>query len=627
MVTWNGLPYTRRCLETLRSNTDFPGYSILVVDNGSTDGTPEYLQTLDWITLLRNSTNLGFARANNQGMEKADQASDIILLNNDVEIHQPSWLQQLQKVAYSSPAIGVVGCRLVHPDGTLQHAGTYMPLDTLWGQQIGGGEKDVNQYNDDRDVEGVVFACVYLKREVLDAVGALDEEYFSYFEDTDFCIRAVERGYRVVCCGSVTIMHHGNITTKINAVRHSDYFLKAQKVFRSKWEHKLRQQRYTREIGWHSAFNLPTGYAISSRELVSALDRKGVHVRYKYAYGPGTALPVPEPEQSESYLIDIIRRRAIRTKGVHVVYAHGDLFRSTPGSYKIGFTMLETDGVPEEWVRQANRMDEIWVPSQFNARSFRTSGVTRPLYVIPLGVDQNYFNPRIVGQGIPGVFTFLSIFEWGERKAPEVLLRAFNEEFRRDEGVILICKSLNTDPGVDVRGQIAGLGLDPNGGRIHFSLNQVVPRSQLGVVYRSADCFVLTTRGEGWGMPVLEAMACGLPVIATNWSGHCDFMNGENAYPLAVEGLVPARAKCPYYAGFHWAEPSHRDLRRLMRHVVENRNEARARGERAAREVRAQWTWDEAARKIIARLDAINEKHGHGGSGTPGRDRRVLSGQ
>jgi hypothetical protein len=85
-------------------------------------------------------------------------------------------------------------------------------------------------------------------------------------------------------------------------------------------------------------------------------------------------------------------------------------------------------------------------------------------------------------------------------------------------------------------------------------------------------------------------------------------MTSGNAYPLPVERLVSAQAKCPYYHGFHWAEPSFADLRRLMRHVFQNREEARARGETAAREVRAQWTWDHAARKIIARLDSIRSK-------------------
>src|SRR5262249_16774522 len=150
-------------------------------------------------------------------------------------------------------------------------------------------------------------------------------------------------------------------------------------------------------------------------------------------------------------------------------------------------------------------------------QTFLDSGVRSPIHVIPLGVDPDHFNPKISRHPLTGVYTFLSIFEWGERKMPELLLKAFNDEFRSREPVILLCKALNVDPGVDVQAQIAALGLKSDGGRIHFSENCLIPTYQLGSLYCSADCFVLATRGEGWGMPVIEAMACGLPVIATDW--------------------------------------------------------------------------------------------------------------
>jgi GT2 family glycosyltransferase len=606
ILTWNGVRYTQRCLETLLANTTFPNYRIMIADNGSTDGTLQFVNSLDNIRIISNGSNLGFAKGNNRAIAAADPTSDIILLNNDTEVHQGDWIEKMQAVAYSAPDIGVVGCRLVRPNGTLQHAGTFMPLDTLWGQQLGGGEKDVNQYNDNREVEGVVFACVYLKREMLTKVGLLDEDYFSYFEDTDYCFRAKQHGLRVMCCGSATLVHHENVSTTINNVKHKEMFLSAQRIFRKKWEPQLKAQRYSRKLGWHSIFNFPTGYAISSCELACALDRQGVEVKYKYVYGPGTIFPKPEPDHSDNALVNVIRGRTLNSPdGVQVVYGQGDIFQSNFGRYKVGFTMLETDRIPKDWVRQANLMDEVWAPSTFNAQTFLDSGVSTPIYVIPLGVDPDHFNPKLSCHPITGVYTFLSIFEWGERKMPELLLKAFNDEFRSSDDVILLCKILNVDPGVDVRSQIAALNLRPGGGRIHVAENCLVPTYQLGSLYCSADCFVLPSRGEGWGMPIIEAMACGLPVIATDWSAHRDFMNTDNGYPLPIERLVPAQAKCPYYAGFRWAEPSYYHLRRLLRHVFENQAEARAKGEKASQDVISNWTWDCAARKIVDRIDQI----------------------
>lgn len=139
-----------------------------------------------------------------------------------------------------------------------------------------------------------------------------------------------------------------------------------------------------------------------------------------------------------------------------------------------------------------------------------------------------------------------------------------------------------------------------------MSVNEVLPYHQTGALFRSADCFVLASHGEGWGLPILEAMACGLPAIATDWSGPRDFMNETNAYPVQVERIVPAAVKNPVYSGFGWAEPSHEHLRQLMRYVFEHPDEARAKGCIAAHDAHINWTWDRAARLIGARLEEID---------------------
>jgi GT2 family glycosyltransferase/glycosyltransferase involved in cell wall biosynthesis len=599
ILTWNGLKYTRRCLESIDLLSLTRWVEVIVVDNGSTDGTVEYLRKINSIRLIENKQNLGYSRAVNMGIQAAQPDADIVLLNNDVELIESDWLDHLSKVAFTKDDLGIVGVKIVQDDGSLQHCGAYLPLDTCWGQQLAGGEVDIGQYAGIFECESVVFACVYIKRSVINTIGLLSEDYFAYFEDTDYCLRAKRSGITVAMCGDIRVKHTESSSTKENGVSHGDIFLKSQQTFKNKWGTVLADERYTLSLDWHSIINFPSGYAASSRSFVESLDSQGVALAYKYVYGPGTVFPVDEPEHSDSYIVNMVRSRAFSTSSIQVVYAQGDVFERNTGKYKIGYTMLEVDGLPPEWVRQANLMNEVWVPSHFNEKTFRDSGVTVPINVIPLGVDPAYFSPGIRGRKVDEDFTFLSIFEWGERKAPDILLRAFSDEFSRTEPVSLLCKANNFDPSVSIRGEISKLGLRKNGGRIFVAENQILQRYELGVLYRSADCFVLPTRGEGWGMPILEAMACGLPVIATNWSSQVDFMNTSNSLPLDVEALVPAVAKCPYYEGYRWAQPSYEHLRTLMRWVFEHRDEARAIGQRAAKDAVNLWSWSSATQRMI----------------------------
>jgi GT2 family glycosyltransferase len=598
ILTWNGIALTRRCLQTLKLEALPAGVSVTVVDNGSTDGTVEYLRSMPRITLIENGENLGYARAVNIGINATDQDADVVLLNNDVELIEPDWLDKLSAAAYSDDDFGILGVKIIRDDGTLQHCGAYLPLDTCWGQQLGGGEVDIGQYGGIAECESVVFACTYIKRSVFVRVGLLSEDFFAYFEDTDFCLRAKRAGIKVAVCGDIRVKHSENSSTKINRVSHSDIFLKSQQTFKEKWGRILEETRYPLALDWHSIINFPNGYAGSSRCLVESLDSLGVSIAYKYVYGPGTVFPVAEPPHSDSYVVNMVRARKFGKARKQVVYAQGDVFERNTGAYRIGFTMLEVDGLPAEWVRQANTMDEVWAPSNFNASTFRASGVKVPINVVPLGVSPAYFSPAIRARKVEDHFTFLSMFEWGERKAPDVLLRAFADEFDKKEPVRLLCKANNFDPSVSIANEIGALKLRPNGGQIVVAENQILQRYELGVLYRSADCFVLPTRGEGWGMPILEAMACGLPVIATDWSSQVDFMTKQNSLPLAVERLVPAVAKCPYYEGFSWAQPSYEHLRSLMRWVYEHRDEAAAIGQQAAIDAATLWTWDKSAQRI-----------------------------
>jgi glycosyltransferase involved in cell wall biosynthesis len=469
-----------------------------------------------------------------------------------------------------------------------------MPPLSLFGQQMGGLELDVGQALRTRPVESVVFAQVYLTRQCIDRVGALDEDFFSYFEDADYCARVRRADLQVLFAGDVTSVHHGNVSTRENNVDFWTMFNRSNRTFERKWASWLEDERYESQLVWHSILHRAPGYALQSRKLMLALHFAGVRVMYRNAYGE-------DDGRSEHPLLDDIRARTRRPDVPQVAFCQADVFDGVKGTPRIGWTMLEVDGLPPEWVAGCNTMDEIWVPASFNAQTFADSGVRTPIHVMPLGVDVDYYHPGITGFRPSDRFTFLSVFEWGERKGAELLLRAFAEEFKESEDVVLLMSVYNRDPDVDVHGEIAKLGLD-SCPPIVVLVNAEFADYQMGALYRSADCFVLPTRGEGWGMPVLEAMACGLPTISTAWSGPADFLTSDTGYPLEVRSMVAARAKCPYYEGFRWADPDIDHLRFLMRHVVDRPDEARRKGEAAAASVAGNLTWEHAAARVTDRL-------------------------
>jgi len=588
MLTWNGLEYTRECLRTLKAHTPMgDDCQLFVVDNGSTDGTIEFLERLEWITLFKNGRNLGYAGGNNVGIRVAPPESDLVLINNDLVFIQDDWLQRMQATAYSTPDVGIVGCRLLMPNGLLLHAGTYMPTDTFIGQQIGSNEKEINQYNADREVEGVVFACVYIRRQVADTLGGLDEDYFSRFEDTDYCLRAQQHGFATVCAGGVTIVHHENAAMKVNVSDFDRTHGNSRKTFIRKWKHHFRRSFET-AVSWHCSSNIAR-HAAFSRQLALHLDDLNVDIRLRYLH----AFDAWDGRR-DYFKIALMRQRSQSGRLPQVIFGPAKTFAERSRAYRIGYTMAETDALPELRAGHTNQTDEIWVTSEFSRRALLNSGVQRPIHVMPLGIDPDYFNPRIKAFRPTQRYTFLSL-AGHERWPIEALLQAYSGAFSAQDNVLLLVQV--TELGTGLERQITALNLPENGPPVGLLYPQKLPGYQLGALYRSTDCFVLPTRGEGWGMPILQAMASGLPAIATDWGGHTDYMTAEVGYPLRVAQLVPASSG----AG-QWAEPDSDHLQELMRHVYVHREEARQTGLAASERVLTHWTWRHAAQRIKDRL-------------------------
>ncbi len=267
----------------------------------------------------------------------------------------------------------------------------------------------------------------------------------------------------------------------------------------------------------------------------------------------------------------------------------------------IGYTMMETADLPEGWVEACECMDEIWVPTKFNLETFIRAGVPREkIKIVPLGVDTNYFDPeQTPPMQIPGVkgFNFLSIFQWTKRKGWDILLKAYLQAFTQADDVALVIRSYyrsGQEVETRIREYISGLGYDVARIPRISVISQPITAKHMPALYKACDAFVLPTRGEGWGLPYLEAMAMGLPVIGARFSAHLDFMNDENSYLIDNLGLEPVdedqAQDSPLYKGASWGKPSLEHTAELMRYVYEHRDEAVAKGKKALQEVRAMWT-------------------------------------
>lgn len=221
VVTWNGKNYALECLKSLLAQLDGLSAEVIVVDNGSTDGTPAAVRRhYPTVTLIENDTNLGFARANNIGIA-ASRGKFVCLVNSDVVV--PSGcLETMVEFMESHPDIGILGPKMLGPDGGV--GASVMRLPTVWNTfccalgfhtilprsaSFGGFTMDGYPYDSVDEVEVLTGWFWMIPRKALEVVGGLDEQFFMYGEDIDWCHRFRRAGWRVVFYPGAAALHYG----------------------------------------------------------------------------------------------------------------------------------------------------------------------------------------------------------------------------------------------------------------------------------------------------------------------------------------------------------------------------------------------------------------------------------
>nr|WP_320133034.1 glycosyltransferase [uncultured Holophaga sp.] len=367
-------------------------------------------------------------------------------------------------------------------------------------------------------------------------------------------------------------------------------------------------------LNWASPLFDPSGYASEARAFLLALEEAGWCPAVKGTGRHSMAFMASlEPGLRELFLRQLDRPWGAEIT-VHCRPAPG-LLRSGSG-YQVGRTTFETDSLPEDWLARCSAMDELWVPSFFNVDTFRDAGVRVPILRMPQGVDTARFRPGLEPLLDRRGFAFLAVFEWSFRKGWDLLLGAWAEAFGPGDEVELLLRchppqQVEGDAGAWVEARIddflATLGRSRSDCAPIRVLGEQLAEAELPRLYASADVYVAPSRGEGWGRPLMEAMSSGLPVIATRWGGHLDFMDEETAWLLDLEGLelVDEREEQDAYLFQRWARPSQTHLVELLRRATAFPEEGRRLGRRAREAMVKEWDWDRIAPLLVKRLEEI----------------------
>lgn len=355
---------------------------------------------------------------------------------------------------------------------------------------------------------------------------------------------------------------------------------------------------------------LPHSWSLVAQSILLEFHKQGINLRCKSTNGPQGVHPTLAP-----FLIGF--NDPIRTD-VSFSYTIPPNLIKIDAKHKIQIFNSDNDILPTNWAIIMNNQAHLILPSsQFAKDILVKNGVKEEkMVVVPHGYDPTLFNPNFPKLSSPELdnnkFKFLCVSAPHFRKGLDVLLKAYVEEFRNDEDVVLIIKSsMNSHEvkahfHVDITQIVAELKkiYKYKWPEIRYINNRV---ENLASLYVTADAVVLPSRAECFSLTMLEASACQVPTITTDYGGHLDFLNHDNSYLIDY-----VMKKCPKEGQYHQfhpnsliAEPSHDDLKRLMRHVKNNPDEAKEKAKLAHSQVVDKYTWANVANQI---LELIKER-------------------
>lgn len=597
--------YTTRFLKSLRSQVlNDIELKVVVVDNNSDDKASVALSEFsDFVHFIRNDENLGFAKACNQGIKYLEEqvTEGILITNNDMML-DPNCIQELYKCSLSDTKIGIVGGKLRFPDGSLQHAGAFLSC-LGWGQHKQSSIDE--KYEEEEYVTGALF---YIKKEVISLLGGFNENYSpAYFEEVRYCYDARTLDYITVYSPFATAIHYENITGK--KIYGNAENLKKELSDKNQIKFYLEQEevKYTPTSDKQLLISCKIygnwSFSEVMRNLAKGLKRNGVDVsiapqEYHEDY---QNMPDWEIKEMINKPNDYWNRYVLRS-------SEGDQMYLMPcGKKRIAHTTGESTRINSNWRDQLNHTDLVLTTSSFFKNVLEGSGVTTPVKVLHNSYNPEVFNLASSSFKVDNLarMNFLSVFHFGERKSPDLLVRSFIEEFSPSDDVTLHIHSPSMEyslryQGISIKQWIDSIANRKPHAPITISSNYISDEA-LSKFMRNFQVFVLPTKGEGFGLPILQASALEIPSIVTNYSGVLDIVDDNSGFLIDYTLKDIPLQYLPYfrnYIGGKWADPSLEHLKSLMRYCYNNPLVVKEKGKNA-RINSQKFTIDEVGKKAL----------------------------
>lgn len=533
------------------------------------------------------------------------ESGDVIIINWNTIGHMAGWIDTLYKLLKNTPDCGILSALVLDANNKIYCHGSFLSPKIHMPVSYAFGEDYYGQFEKTREVEVTHLLCAIIRKELVEKLPICPELGENVFVDADYCLEAKKLGFKTYATAELIAQYKQEAIPENCQNKYALNFQVDYEHFNEKWG-KQADEGIGTPVVYQTVVFQPSGFGMAARGYIKGLTANKVRVCYNYLSGANSA----EPE-SEDKIIDSICEDHGDLTMPQVIWAQAPYFNKNSGSYKIGHCEFEGEVPPEHWTKECNQMDEIWVPTNWDREKFRKLGVTVPIYVFAQGIDKDYFHPDIAPMNFetPETFKFVCNACWDPRKNLPNLIRAFKMEFKEQENVCLVIKTMNNGLVEDIGAEVKKIRYEKDSAHVYIK-EAGLKKEEVGCLYTASDCLVLATHGEGWGLPLFEALACGIPVITTDYGAPKETLRDENGVPFpGVHFIEQTLAKTDtLYVDLQqtlWAEPSMADLMRKMRYVFEHATEEKAKAMETSKLIRQKFDWVEICKPIKARLEEI----------------------